>query len=860
MTFRRAVAAFALAAYPSDFRKDYGEAILSDLELDSSGFLTTIFDIIETGLSMRIDTFWRDLSYAARRLRSAPLFVAIVVGAFALGIGANVAMFSILNDIVLKPLPYPNANRLIAFKMVDQRRASAPSFSVLDVHDILERTHAIEAAAGIAEDSGTMLVNGVPHTLAGLDVTSRFFAILGGAPEIGRYLDASDGRPGMRNIVIGDSLWRKYFHGTPDALGASMTIDGNSYQIVGVMPPGTLLPDGRLLEPYDYVVSLPENVPARERASRDLGAIGLLKSGVSLAAASEDMRSVSAELRRAYPAPDAAFDVRVQPLSAQIVGAVAPQLWTIFVAVVGILLIACANVANMIAARWSVRDREFALRRALGASGGRLVSQLLTETALLAVIGGIVGLFLAYGALHWLSGPVLSTLPRSSGIAIDGRALWYAVLVVVVTTLLAGMSPMAALAKSDLQLVLKSAGRGGDASASGRIRSALVVIEVALALALIIVSSLVVRSFTELTNTPLGIRPAGISESSFYPLPSQRYPTLESRALAQRALLERLHALPGIDSAALAVTYPLGDVSLHFDIGIAGRKYALGHEPEAAANDVSPGYFRTLGIPLLRGRDFTGDDTASSPPVAVVNEAFVRAYLHGSNPIGVRLHLPGWNGTKPVDAAIVGVVGNERFRIDAPMEPKFYAPIAQSPPQFISAVVHRTTLDPAGAAREMQSVFTAVNPISEPPEITTVDDRIARETATARAAATILATLAGIAMILALSGIYGVVSFAVSQRSREFGVRLALGAGTRDLLADVLRRSLITTAIGLVCGLAIATAAASAIAPQLSSVSPFDPATFVAVLALLLACAAVAALVPALRATRVDPAVALRYE
>ncbi len=860
MTFRRAIAAFALGAYPSDFRKDYGDAILSDLELDSSRFITTIFDIIETGLSMRIDTFLRDLSYAVRRLKNAPLFVAIVVAAFALGIGANVATFSILNGIVLKPLPYPNASRLIALKMMDQRRATMPAFSVLDVHDVQDRSHTIEATAGIAEDSGTMLVKGVPHNLGGLDVTSRYFAILGSVPEMGRYLDASDGRPGVHSVVISDRLWRTYYRGSPDALGSSLVLDGKSYQIVGVMPPDLLLPDGRLLEPYDYIISLPENVPARERGSRDLGAIGLLKKGISVPAASEELRGISADLRRTYPSIDAAFDVRVQPLATQIVGAVAPELWTIFAAVIGILLIACANVANMIAARWSVRDREFALRRALGASGGRLASQLLTETALLAIIGGIAGLALAYGALHWLSGPVLSTLPRSSGITIDAPALAYAVLVVVATTLLAGMSPIAMLAKSDLQLVLKSAGRGGDASASGRIRSALVVIEVALALALVIVSSLVVRSFIDVTNTPLGIQPAGISESGFYPLSEQRFPTLQSRAQAQRTLLERLRALPGIDSAALAVTYPLGDVSLHFDVGIAGRKYALGHEPEAAANDVSPGYFHTLGIPLLRGRDFTGDDSATAPPVAIVNEAFVRAYLHGTNPLGIRLHLPGWNGTKPVDATIVGVVANERFRINAPMEPKFYAPVAQNPPAFISAVVHRTTLDPAGAAREMQGVFTSLNPTSEPPEITTVDERIARATATTRAAATMLSTLAAIALILALSGIYGVVSFAVSQRSREFGVRLALGAAAKDLLADVVRRSLITTAIGLACGLAIASAAALAIAPQLSSASPFDPVTFAAVLLMLLACAAVAALVPAMRATRVDPAVALRYE
>jgi putative ABC transport system permease protein len=775
-------------------------------------------------------------------------------------------VFSVLNAVVLRPLPFANQARVVVLNQSDAGRAKT-AMSILDVDDFRARMKTVSDIAAIGEGNGTVRFGGKPHTVDGLNVMPQYFGILGMRPRIGRFLNAADSRPGVHSVVISDEFWRKYYAASPDALGRAVSFDGMvmqsgvSYTIVGVLPPGILLPDGRgSLQRFDYVAALPETTPERERGSRDLGAIALLQPGMSVPAATAESHAVAKTLQHLHPSDDATLDMSVQPLAADVVGPLASQLWTVFAAVIGILLIACANVANLIAARWSVRDREFALRRALGASSRRLAGQLLVETGVLAVLGGSVGVALAYGALHALGGTALAAMPRGNEVRLDSMALLYALFVVLATTLLAGMSPMATLAKSDLALVLKSAGRGGDASAGHRLRSVLVIVEVALALALIVVSSLVVRSFMSVTNTPLGIRPDNVSESGFYAFSDARFPSLESRALVQSDLLARLRALPGVDSAALAVTYPLGDVSLHFSLQIFGAKYAPGHEPEAGGDDVSPGYFATLGIPILRGRDFGAGDTMHSTPVAIVNQAFARTYLHGRDPIGARLRVPGWNGTKPAWATVVGVVGNERSSLTAPIDPRFYAPVAQAPPSFISAVIHRKGLGAREAASEMQAVFARVNPLFEAPEVYTVPERIAEATQNSRTAATLLGTLAIMALVLALSGIYGVVSFSVSQRSREFGVRLALGALNRDVLLDVLRQSLMVTVGGLALGLMVAALASLAIASQLTAISPFDPATFAAVIALLLVCSAVAAAIPAMRATRVDPAVALRYE
>jgi predicted permease len=853
----------ALYAYPREFRVHFGDEILADSQVDPTPTVTQVLDVIRNGVSMRVEGTIRDLAYALRRLRAAPLFVAIVVGTFALGIGANIAVFSVLNGVILRPLPYASASHVVLLGSKNPRREMMAAMSIPDTQDVRAQTHALVSIAAGGGDEATVLGHGKPEAIDGIDVMPGYFEILGVTPQLGRTISADDVRPGVHNVVISDALWRRDFNADPSAIGQVLNLDGTRFRIVGVLRPGQQLVYTSMrpsLESFDFVEALAPTAAAHERGSRYLLAIASLAPGVTATQANAELALISKRLQRQFPDLDTGLEFSVVPLDAAILGPAASALWIIFFAVIGVLVIACTNVANVIGARWSVRDREIALRRALGASSARIASQLLVETGLLAAAGGIVGIGLAAISLRTLGAQVLRGLPRAGDVHLDGLSLGYALAIVVVAALLAGLSPMLSLMKSDLQLVLKSAGRGGDASAGHGVRSALVVVEIALTLAVVIVSVLVLRSFGELVRTPLGISPNGVVVSGFAVLSDTEYPNLDARAAMQRSLLTRLRALPGADTAALTVQYPLSDFSLTFDTAVFGAKYANGDEPTASGNDVSPAYFATLGIPLLRGRDFAESDSTHSSAVAIVNTAFVTQILDGRSPLGTRVRVAGWNGTVARWATIVGVVGDTRGRLDAPPLPTLYSPIAQAPASMVAAVVRGATTAPDVLGREMQGAFAASAPLLQPPDTFTMARRLEIQTRAARATATLLGVLSLIALLLALTGIFGVVSFTVTQRSREFGIRVALGARSGAVLADVLRRTLLTTAVGIGCGLVLAGLAARAVAPQLYAVSPFDPVSFVAVVALLSASACAAALQPAIRATRVDPVVALRYE
>jgi predicted permease len=849
----------ALLLAPREFRSYYGEQIAAG-ECDMH--LNDVLDLAVTGIRMRLDDFARGVSYAVRRLIKAPVFVAIVALTFALGIGANVAVFSVLNTVVLKPLPYNNSAMLVSVRAADSRRMSPPALSLPDIDDLRAQSHALTEIAGVTADEVTLLRGGRPISLGGLAVMPEYFDLLGIRPQLGRALTVADSRPGVNNYVISDATWRADFGADPSIIDRAVTFDGRTGRIVGVLAPGQLLVNPRdgSIEPQDYLGALPETLPPRARGARYLSAIARIAPSSSLTEVNAELALVSARLQKLYPRYDSTFSFSVQSLRTTVLGGAAPIVWTVFAAVIGILLIACANVGNMLSARWSVRDREFALRRSLGATSWSVAQLMLIETGILALAGALLGIGLAYAALRGIGGYALATLPRGSAVSIDAATLLYALAIVVVTTLLAALAPFMSLNATDLNSMLKAAGRGGDASARHRSRAALVVLEIALALALVIVSGLMVRSFIELARTPLGIRPSGVVVSDIVSLPDARFPTLQSRAAAQQQLLGRLRALPGVDAAALSVAYPLSDISLNFDTSVLGKNYPQGTEPSAAGNDVSAGYFRALGVALIAGRDISDDDTARAPAVVVVNQAFARTILAGRDPLRAKIRIAGWNGTIAHWASVVGVVADTRLTLAEAPVPQYFVPIAQAPPIFFSAVVHATGLTAATLGRQIQDAFASELPTVAPPQTFTVEDRVALRTARVRMTATLLGLLATVALLIALAGIFGVVSFSVTQRSREFGVRIALGAGTSAILGDVLRRTLATTAIGVASGLAIAALAARAITSQLNSVSPFDPATFATVVVLIFLCAALASLQPALRATRVQPVDALRYE
>jgi putative ABC transport system permease protein len=857
---RRLLLDAALIAYPADFRKAFREEILSDLEESQMSSLAAALDIAGSGLRMRLGLLANDVSYAARRLSRLPLFVAIVALTFALGIGANVAVFTVLNSVLLKPLPYDDPGRIVAFRYVNTKTSAlAADLSVPEVADFRTQSGTLIDVGGVVRDQATLTGAGRPVALNGLDVTPPIFAALGERPELGRFFGSQDEAKGVHSLIISDRIWRSHFGAAADVVGKPIVLDGTAYQIVGIAPAAFSIPipdEGRLTAP-DFIEVQPDVAPPAARGAQYIGTIARLRPSVSVAAANADLKLISARLQRLYPV-EASIVYYVRPLEDVVLGDFRIALWTVFGAAIGILIIACANVSNMVLAAASTRDREFALRAALGASTRRLGTQLLAETGLLATIGGIAGVALAYVAIAFLR-PALAGFPRAESIALDGWALLYAIAAVAATTILAGFWPMRSIARPDLARELNATGRT-DSAASNPTRSALVVIEVSLALALVALSGLMVRSYYLMTQSDVGVRQGGLWISTQISLPQSRYPALRDRVSFQQRWLGEVQALPGVDSAALGLNYPLSNIHFGFDFGIVGRHFAPGSEPIASMNAVSPGYFGTMGIPLMRGRVLDGSDVPASLPVAVVNESFERLYAPHGNAVGMRLITAGVNGTNRATRTVVGVVADTRDSLTRATRMTYYVPLAQTPMDFFATDIRSTRLSRAALTAELARAAALVDPQMAAPQPQSYGDLFAAATAHARSAVSLLLSLAIIAMLLALSGIFGVVSYSVTQRYREFGIRIALGAAARDIVLDVLGRALAVTGLGIAIGLVIAALGARVIASQLYQLSPFDPVTFVCVILLLLTSAIAAAARPAVRATRVDPAIALRCE
>ncbi len=850
----------ALFVYPAEFRAQFGDQILADLDEERSPILHAFLDIIKGGTAMRFDALGSDFRYALRRLVNAPLFVAIVLFTFALGIGANVAVFSVLNTVILRPLPVPNPGSLVVLKTLDPSGDDFEALSLADVSDIRRQSHVLDKIAGVQSEQPSLLLDGKPYATTGTAVTPEYLTILGLGVQLGRVLTADEARPGIHRVMISDGLWRKRFGASEHIIGRTISLDNVHYEVVGVMRPGqiTIDPNSGALDTRDFLRVIPNEDSAVHRGDRTASAIARLAPGVDVARANAEFALISSRLAKSYPNTDKGWKFSVLPLRDFVFGDDSSIL-LLFVAVFGVLVIACANVGNMLAARWASRDRELAVRRSLGASSTRIAAQLLVETGVLAVVGAAIGVALAYGGLAAMHDMIARAIPLGSTIAIDGMSLLFAVLVVIVATILAGLSPLLALRSADLHSVLKSAGRSGDASASHRLRAAFVVLEVALALALVTVSGLLVRTYINLIDTPLGIRASGVVATE-PALPSHGSTDATERT-TYSALLSNLKALPGVKSATLAWFYPQSDAALESGAPIFGKHYDH-QQPLATTDSVSPDYFKTFGIRLKAGRTFTDRDTAEAQRVAIVNDTFVQRYLRGTDPLTARVGVQT-GPTMRVWATIVGVVATERLDVTAPVSesitPEVYTPIAQRTQGLLSAAVYAPDADPAVIGREIQSAFAAALPLVPAPDTFTIAQRIAKDTVYVRFIAVLLGVLAAIALLLALSGVFAVMSFSVTQRVREFGIRIALGASTRAILSDVLLRSLAITGAGCALGVLFAAIGARIIASQIS-VSPFDPLTFLSVLALIVVSALLASLQPALRATRVEPMESLRYE
>lgn len=863
---------FACLAYPHEFRRRYFTQIVGDFEQHEREFsggvaylLRMLYDVIVSGLALRCELFARDVLTALRRLRHSPLLVVIVVLTFALGIGANLTVFSVLNSVLLQPLAYPNAARLVTIRVINPRMGGSfpDSFSLPDLWDVRTRTTTLQNVTAFNEVSPTLTGYGKPTRLRAMNVTWRYFDTFGVRPELGDFPSQPHGAHALDSqIVISDALWRGRFGAAPDIVGRTLTLNGAVMRIVGVAPAGFESPEpfGIGLYRTDLWTFMPETASPRTRGWRSLYVIALLRPGVSIDAARADVKRVQRQLAAEYPGYDKGSTMAVDSLrSAVLGGSASVVLWMIFGAVLGVFLIMCANVASLLLTQTNTRTHELTMRMALGASRASIIKQLLTESAVLAVFGGIVGIGIAYFALHEFVLLAQDRLPRLAGASIDLHVLLYGTGVVVVAALLAGAAPAWLLASSPALGVVRNASRSG-LNANRRMQSSLVVAEIALALMLVTASGLALRSFYALTHADIGVRTKNVLVSDGLGFPAKRFSSLG----AKRVVLDRLNAqLGSIRGAtyALAVTYPMSESGITSGIAIAGKSFPVGEGPSASYDAISPDYFRVLGIGLRRGRVFSASDNATSQPVAIVNEAFSKYFPAGTPLVGQRIKMGLQNLLRPKEwITIVGVVANTRDNPAAVPMPAMYLPLQQTNNDWIAAVVYAPQGGTAAVRSAITNAFVNADPLAQPPAVHTYPEVMADSASSTRLSAALFTALGLIALALAIAGIFGVVSYSVSQRIAEFGIRMAIGSTQTAIVANVLRGIAALLAFGVGIGLILAALAGRTLSPQLYGVQSIDVAMLAAVAAILASTALIAGALPALRAARVDPATALRYE
>jgi putative ABC transport system permease protein len=805
----------------------------------------------EPGVLLMIGQMMRDARYSLRQLARTPGFTLVAVVTLALGIGASSAIFSVVNGVLLKPLPYPEPDSLV---LVNEIVPQYGTFSVAPANflDWRQQNTVFERIAAFNSDRVTYIDKGQPEMWFGAAVSWDLIDLLRVAPALGRSLRAEEDAPGKNGVVvISHGLWQRRFGGDPAVLGRSVTLSGLPATIVGVMPPGFSFPSGTT--DYWRPIAIAANPT---RGGHFLGVVARRKSGVSLEQARAEMKTIAERLALQYPKNSANESADVAALHEQVVRGIRPALLTLLAAVGVVILIACANVANLLLVRASVREREIAIRTALGASRRRLVMQMLSESLVLAVAGGGLGLLLAYlaiPAVQQLSG---GSIPRAGNVAIDLRVLSFAVAVSIATGVLFGLVPAWQASRTTVSAVLKEGGRSGSGAGGHWIRSSLLVGEVALSIVLLVGAILLLRSFVKITNVDPGFRPERVMAFRVA-LPNASYPEAHQRVAFFDQLLERLSSVPGVTAAAMIQALPVrGDYMLSF--AIDGRPPAKdGEEPSANHRVVSPDYFKALGIPLRRGRVFAPRDAEKTPMVAVVDEAFVARHFPGEDPIGHGLDIG--NGTDG-SYEIVGVVGNVRYGgLGEAPRPTMYVPFKQD--VFSSMwMLMSTDGDPARLADQARQALLQVDRGLPAFSLTTLATVLSESVAQRRFSMLLLATFALVALFLAAVGLYGVVAYTVSQRTQEIGVRMAIGAQRADVLRMVLGGGMKLSLIGLAVGLAAALALAELVTTLLFGVEPFDPASYGATAAVLLAVSLLACYVPARRATLVDPIVAIRQE
>ncbi|HMV82599.1 MAG TPA: ABC transporter permease [Blastocatellia bacterium] len=800
-----------------------------------------------------MQNLFQDLRYALRTLLGKPGFSVIAIITLALGIGANTAIFSVINTVLLKPLPYKDADRLVAVwgKLL---RTDQVELSPREMADFRERSRVFAQFAASERSNLNLTGNGDPVRLEGQAVTANMFSMLGASPLLGRTFTAEEDKANARVAVLSYGLWQKRLGGKADAVGKPILLDGKSYEVIGVMPgefqfppPGTNNLPGEIW--------VPRSLETETRLdAHNLFAIGQLNAGATFAQARAEMDGIVRQ-REQEDSRRQGTGFNLVPLQAQVGRQLRPALLILAGAVGFVLLIACANVANLLLASASVRQREITIRLALGASRLRIVRQLLTESLLLSSLGGGLGLLLAVWSSEAIRALGGTQIPRADQIGLDGVALGFTFLLSMLTGVVFGLVPALQASRADLNGTLKEGGRSGAAGGRHRLRSALVAVEIALSLMLLVGAGLLIKNFRQLLNTDPGFNTRNLL-SLEVALTGERYGDSRQRSAFYRQALERLSSLPGVQAAA-AVNHPPFSGRRGINVfRIEGRPEPTGMSdtPLADFRVISSGYFRMMDIPVLQGRAFNESDGADAPRVAIVNQAFVQRFLPGENPLGRRLS----GGNEWV--TVVGVVGDIRQSgLDQETAPHVYAPYLQLPAGR-SGILLRTSVDPLSLAATVQKQVNAVDPDLPIYNLHAMDELIADSMAGRRLNLVLLTVFALTALALAAVGIYGVISYSVSQRAREIGIRLAIGAQRADVLKLIVRQGMIPVAIGMAAGIAGALALARVVATLLVGISANDPITFAAIVILLATVALPACFIPARRATKVDPIIVLRAE
>jgi len=806
-------------------------------------------------------TFLRDLRYSARTLRQKPGFSLVALLVLALGIGANTAIFSVVNSVVFHPLPYPDADRLVLIWETDLRNGiqsegpSGPNFL-----DWREQSRSFSDMALFEVGTGTITGQGEPEQVTGLRVTTNFLTMLGAHTVLGRGFTAAEGAGKARYpvAVLTNGYWKHRFGSDPRVIGRTFTLNSEPYTVIGV-----LAPDFYHLLPTDVYVPWPvAELRAKHRDAHDFGVIGRLKPGVAVAQAQAELSTIARRIDAQTPRL-AGWDVSVVRMKQALFAYIRPALLLLLGAVGLLLLLACVNVASLLLARVSSRRREMGIRTALGAGRGRLIAQILSESLVLSLLGGALGIFAAIWGVALLSRILPNTLPMAEAgaeivrpaITVDARALCFALLISTLAALVFGLIPALHASKAGVNDALQEGGRASSASRQhSHVWNLLVAGEIALATMLLIGAGLAMKSFVHLQNVDPGIRPDHVLTFRMRLPTDTLYKSDRERAAFYRQVMSNVDQITGIQSGGLTSVLPLGEQNDREYFTIENRPMQSGESLVADFRCVSPRYFQTIGIALLRGRLLSDRDVRDAPPVILIDETLAHQYFLRENPIGQRMRL--WGELRE----IVGIVGSVRhYGLERTPKPTIYAPFEQMPDKAMALAV-RTTMDTQAVVRAVKQAVWSADRGQPVFEIRSMDDYISLAETAPRISTMLLLVFASISTLLAALGVHGVVTYAVVQRTREFGLRMALGSTPGRLKVLVVRSGLVTALVGLLTGMVGAAALASTLRALLFGVAPLDPAVMAGVAGLLLAVVLFANYVPARRATRIDPIVALRQE